>query len=307
MLLVRLAVVGLPWMILASAAKFALAPRPPRPADPMTQTGLPGTRGRKRVYLMRHGEVSYQRPDGRTEFSTEVRLTDEGVEQARLMHGLLSPVPFDLGVHTGLTRTRQTAELVLAGRGVRIDTVSELREMQAGSIEHLTDDRIDAEFTYGMERAAQPGAGFPGGESFADFQARIVPAFEALVRRPDWTTALVVGHGGTNAVILAWVTRGGLAGLSAFEQEHHRRGRGRRGDPAAHAARSQPHALQPRQARALPDRGRADRRRPAHDAAHAGGLTHSEQVKFRSGRRRGGESRGWRSGGARPAAHRASC
>jgi probable phosphoglycerate mutase len=219
MLLVRLAVVGLPWMILASAAKFALAPRPPRPADPMTQTGLPGTRGRKRVYLMRHGEVSYQRPDGRTEFSTEVRLTDEGVEQARLMHGLLSPVPFDLGVHTGLTRTRQTAELVLAGRGVRIDTVSELREMQAGSIEHLTDDRIDAEFTYGMERAAQPGAGFPGGESFADFQARIVPAFEALVRRPDWTTALVVGHGGTNAVILAWVTRGGLAGLSAFEQD----------------------------------------------------------------------------------------
>jgi probable phosphoglycerate mutase len=29
----------------------------------------------------------------------------------------------------------------------------------------------------------------------------------------------VVGHGGTNAVILAWVTRGGLAGLSAFEQD----------------------------------------------------------------------------------------
>ena len=29
----------------------------------------------------------------------------------------------------------------------------------------------------------------------------------------------MVGHGGTNAVILAWVTRGGLAGLSAFEQD----------------------------------------------------------------------------------------
>jgi probable phosphoglycerate mutase len=185
----------------------------------MTRPGLPGTRGRKRVYLMRHGEVSYHRPDGRTEFSTEVTLTPEGEEQARLMHRLLAPAPFDLGVHTGLTRTRQTAELVLSGRNVPLEQVSELREMQAGSIDHLSDERIDAEFTYGMERAAQPGAGFPGGESFADFQARIVPAFEALLLRSDWTTALVVGHGGTNAVILAWVTRGGLAGLSAFEQD----------------------------------------------------------------------------------------
>jgi len=186
---------------------------------PSPRSGLPGTRGRKRVYLMRHGEVSYQRPDGSTQFSTEVELTDEGVEQTRLMREMLAPVPFDLGVHTGLTRTRQTVERVLAGREVRIDTVHDLREIKAGSIEHLTEDRIDAELTYGFERAAQPGAGFPGGETFADFQARVVPAFESLLLRGDWTTALVVAHGGTNAVLLSWVTRGGLAGLAAFEQD----------------------------------------------------------------------------------------
>jgi phosphoserine phosphatase len=185
----------------------------------MTKTGLPGTRGRKRVYLMRHGEVSYRRPDGGTDFSTQVRLTEEGMQQARLMGEFLAQVPLDLGAHTGLVRTRQTVEAVLEGRAVRIEEIPELREMQAGSIAHLSDERIDAEFTYGMERAAEPGAAFPGGESFAAFQARIVPAFEALLRRPDWTTALMVGHGGTNAVILAWVTRGGLAGLSAFEQD----------------------------------------------------------------------------------------
>lgn len=185
----------------------------------MTKTGLPGTRGRKRIYLMRHGEVSYQRPDGTTVFSTQVELTGEGAQQARLMRDFLADVPFDLGVHTGLTRTRQTAELVLERRELRLEVVMELRELQAGSIAHLTDERLDAQFTYGFERAAEPGAGFPGGESFADFQERIVPAFEALLLRPDWTTALVVAHGGTNAVILAWVTRGGLAGLSAFEQD----------------------------------------------------------------------------------------
>jgi len=168
---------------------------------------------------MRHGEVSYRRPDGRTEFSTQVALTDEGVEQARQMRELLAQVPFDLGAHTGLTRTRQTAELVLEGRGVRLEEIEALREIEAGPIEHLSDQRIDAEFTYGLERAAEPGAAFPGGESFAAFRDRIIPAFESFLQRPDWTTALVVGHGGTNAVILAWVTRGGLAGLSAFEQD----------------------------------------------------------------------------------------
>jgi probable phosphoglycerate mutase len=185
----------------------------------MTSSGLPGTRGRKRVYLMRHGDVSYRRSDGRTVFSTQVELTDEGVEQARLMRDILVEVRFDLGVHTGLARTRQTAQLVLEGRDVRLEEVAALREMQAGSIEQLTDARIDAEFTYGLERAAEPGATFLGGETFAAFQGRIVPAFEALLQRPDWTTALVAGHAGTNAVLLAWVTRGGLAGLPAFEQD----------------------------------------------------------------------------------------
>ena len=168
---------------------------------------------------MRHGEVSYRRPDGRTVFSTEVPLTGEGTQQARHMRELLAQVPFDLGVHTGLTRTRQTAELVLEGRDVRLEEIGELREMEASSLDHLSDERLDAEFTYGLERAAEPDAAIPGGQTFAAFQARIVPAFEAFLQRPDWTTALLVGHGGTNAVILAWVTRGGLAGLSAFEQD----------------------------------------------------------------------------------------
>lgn len=185
----------------------------------MMKRGLPGTRGRKRVYLMRHGEVSYRRPDGQTVFSTQVELTEEGVDQAGQMREFLAQVPFDLCAHTGLTRTRQTAELVLAERKVQLEEIHALREIEAGSIGHLSDERIDAEFTYGLERAAAPGAAFPGGESFVHFQERIVPAFEAFLRRPDWTTALLVGHGGTNAVILAWVTRGGLAGLSTFEQD----------------------------------------------------------------------------------------
>ena len=185
----------------------------------MTKPELSGTRGRKRVYLMRHGEVSYRRHDGRTVFSTEVALTEEGVEQARHMRELLAPVPFDLGAHTGLTRTRQTAELVLEGRGVRIEEVAQLREIQAGSIEHLSDERIDARSSL-MAWSALASPVPPSPVARALRRSKTVSSRPSRRSSSGQTgfTALVVGHGGTNAVTLAWVTRGGLAGRSAFEQ-----------------------------------------------------------------------------------------
>ncbi len=178
----------------------------------------PAVRGRKRVYLMRHGEVSYHRPDGSTVFG-DVDLTEEGVTQATLMRDLLAEVPFDLVVHTGKQRTRRTAAIVQGGRALPVREIPELEELKGGSITGLSEERIEAEFVYGLERAALPGAGFPGGESFATFEARVVPAFESLLRSPGWNTLLLVAHGGTNAMLLAWVTRGGLAGAGAFEQD----------------------------------------------------------------------------------------
>jgi Histidine phosphatase superfamily (branch 1) len=72
-----------------------------------------------------------------------VVLTEEGVEQAWLMRELLAQTPFDWGVHTGLTRTRQTAGLVLEGRHVHLEEIAALRKMRVSSIEQLSDERID--------------------------------------------------------------------------------------------------------------------------------------------------------------------
>lgn len=168
---------------------------------------------------MRHGEVNYHRKDGRTEFSNQVELTTEGEEQARHMAQMLADVPFDVAVHTGLPRTRATLELVLAGREVPVVEMPDLKEMQGGKIEGLTAERLEAEFVYGLERAALPGASFAGGETFAAFQHRVVMSLEHLLFNTHWTTMLAVAHGGTNAMILSWITNGGLASLAAFEQD----------------------------------------------------------------------------------------
>jgi probable phosphoglycerate mutase len=184
-----------------------------------TTDALPGTRGRRRVFLMRHGDVSYIRGDGRTTLSDRLGLTPEGQHQARLMRDVLAEVAFELAVHTGVERTIQTLDLVLEGKEVPRQAMPELREIRAGDLESLTPERYEAEFVYGFENAAAPGARFAGGETFVEFRDRTLPAFERLLLQPGWRNLLMVCHGGTNVMIIAWITGGGLAGMGCVDQD----------------------------------------------------------------------------------------
>ena len=76
---------------------------------------LPGTTGRRRIYLMRHGFVDYTSPEVRAARDPSIAyLTDEGREEARAAGIALSDVHLDLAFHTGLRRTEETAEIVLS-------------------------------------------------------------------------------------------------------------------------------------------------------------------------------------------------
>lgn len=181
---------------------------------------LPGTTGRRRIYLLRHGDVDYYQADGRRVDQPDlVPLTEEGRRQAGLMAGLLAEVPFDRALHTGMPRTVETATLVLAGRDVPLAAAGPFREIRLGRVDDLPADRVHAEYVYGIENAAEPGARFARGEAFAEFHARIVDALVALLVTPGWTRLLLVAHGGTNRAILSWASRAGLPGMSVFEQD----------------------------------------------------------------------------------------
>ena len=184
-------------------------------------TSLPGTDDRRRIYLLRHGAVEYLNRDGtRVKDPRGVGLNATGRKQAALMAELLRDVEFDRVVHSDLPRTRETAEIVIGeARAHTLEAAPALREIHIGHIDDVPHGRMEAEFTYAFEAAADPGTSLAGGESFGDFFERVTAAFESLLRRLGWSRLLLVAHGGTNRVILSWMARGGLGSIASFEQD----------------------------------------------------------------------------------------
>ncbi|MDF1721729.1 MAG: histidine phosphatase family protein [Minwuia sp.] len=179
------------------------------------------TANRRRVYLMRHGDVRYYDDAGmRVADPDLVPLTERGLDQARMMGELLADTNFDKAYCTGLLRTRQTAEGALGGRTApELAVAPDLREIKSGATDLMTRAEAVNEFVYSMEHAAKPGARFARGEAYADFYARVTRGIEEVLVQDDWKSMLIVAHGGTNRAILSWLTGGGLATMYAYEQD----------------------------------------------------------------------------------------
>jgi probable phosphoglycerate mutase len=178
---------------------------------------------RRRIYLMRHGSVDYFRADGTPLPPLTVPLNAAGRTQADAAGQLYAAcgVRFDRVVVSGLQRTVETAERVLAAAGQPLPLEHEpgLEEIRGGRLSDIAPEEIEAAFL----GAFQSGPGleqrrFLGGESVGEFLDRTLPAFERIVRRDDWTCLLLVLHGGVNRALLSRALTGERAFFGALEQ-----------------------------------------------------------------------------------------
>lgn len=174
---------------------------------------------RRRLYLFRHGAVKYIQPDGNWVADPDaVSLTDKGRRQAEAMAALFAGIPVDKAVCSGLPRTRQTGQIVLADRDIEIGTEPGLEEIRPMQGEASGGYDIYSDVAFSHWRAVDEGAQFLGGERYADFYARICVAVHDLIAKPDWDNLAVFAHGGTNAAILGWVTGLGLTAFGLLDQ-----------------------------------------------------------------------------------------
>jgi broad specificity phosphatase PhoE len=167
------------------------------------------------ILLARHGETDDNRPPLRFQGQRDTPLNDIGRRQAReLAERLAAGAPIASLWSSDLSRARETAEIVGQRLGLRPRLDGRLREGHRGSWEgRLLEDVARAEpEPYAAWRRAGAAFRFPGGESLAEQQARVLAAL-ADVQVSGELPALVVCHGGSIRVTLC---RDDPRGLDAF-------------------------------------------------------------------------------------------
>jgi probable phosphoglycerate mutase len=188
-------------------------------------TALPGTKARRRIYLMRHGHVDYlAKHVVATGGINVVPLTNRGRLQAEAAGLALRHVRFDRAVCSGYPRTHQTASHVLAAqeKPLVLEIDEGLVERVNGKLppvksrEELIEMMRGAFTEGGVTQHAERGE---GAEPAGDAQARAVKSIRRLLREPGWHTMLVVAHEGINRLLLSWACGAGVNATGAFEQD----------------------------------------------------------------------------------------
>ena len=184
---------------------------------------LAGTTGRRRIYLMRHGNVDYLSPEVvRSRSTRDVVLSPRGRQEASAAGRAFAQVPFDRAICSGYPRTRETAEIVLSciEAAPPLETEPDLVEIDGAHMPVKSRKELIATMTFYFAKAGEAGATMmEGGEAFAVAQARGVGAIRKILGEPDWKQILVVAHEGINRLLLSWAAGAGLAATSAFEQD----------------------------------------------------------------------------------------
>ena len=175
---------------------------------------------RRRLYLMRHGSVDYFLDDGTPVPPDTVPLNATGRAQADAAGALFaaSGVTFDRVLVSGLPRTVETAQRVLASAGscTTIEVDAALQEIRPGRLSDIPKEAVRQAFVGAFESggtldAIEPHR-FLGGESVGELLDRCLPAWTQFMARDHWDCALLVLHGGVNRALLS----SALAGTRAF-------------------------------------------------------------------------------------------
>jgi len=177
---------------------------------------------RRRIFLMRHGSVTYFDAAGKPVLPEQVPLNDEGRAQADAAGAAFAAagVRFDRVIVSGLPRTVETAARVLAVTGQQIapEVWPELHEIKGGRLSTIPSADLKRAFTGVFEGLVNPEQRFLGGESVGEMMDRVHPAIGKLRDDQDWDTVLLVLHGGVNCAILSLALTGQRLFLGGLAQ-----------------------------------------------------------------------------------------
>jgi broad specificity phosphatase PhoE len=153
---------------------------------------------KKRIILARHGETTGNR-DGMVIGRVDFPLTPEGKLMAEQIGLLIRREPVAAVFTSPLGRAVASAEIYARGTGLTIHVRSALAELACGR----WDGMPRSQYLHGRGLIRENWFDAPpGGESYADAEARVQGFIGELSSEVDAECVLVVGHAGINRVFL---------------------------------------------------------------------------------------------------------
>lgn len=175
-----------------------------------------------RIYLLRHGETVNTKGEFRYNGHYDVDVTEEGQKQLSLQGQKLKSCPIAKIYSSGLLRSLKGASAIASATGVDVHHDERFKEIAAGRWEGLTMKEVLDKFPDEFEVRFQDIVNYrilDGGENLIDVRNRAISAISEIVERHKGEEVAIVGHGGTNRIILCEATGLDLKNLLRLEQD----------------------------------------------------------------------------------------
>lgn len=158
---------------------------------------------KKEIFLFRHGDVE-DKYKKRFRGALDVNLSPWGEQMSQANADFLLKKPVDLVITSGLKRTDFVGKLV-AAKGLRHEVEPRFAEARFGQWEGKSWDEVTALFPEAAKTYKQDflNMQFPGGESVAQLQARLLAAWNEVLKRPESRIA-IIGHSTGNGCLMSY-------------------------------------------------------------------------------------------------------
>lgn len=160
------------------------------------------------LYIMRHGQTDWnerRKLQGRT----DIPLNEEGRRMAERAGEEYRDIPLDLCFTSPLIRARETAEIVLRGRGIPLIPDERLMEMGFGEYEGIESsfDIPDCPINVLFQKPEAYTHSVGGSETFEELFARTGAFLREKVDplMEQGKNVLIVGHGAMNLSIISQI------------------------------------------------------------------------------------------------------
>lgn len=144
------------------------------------------------IYFVRHGQTDWNK-QGLLQGQSDIPLNEEGIAQAKQVGEWLKEIPIDKVYCSPLKRTRETANWIIADRGLVVSEDERLLERHFGELEGSHKSEWDFQSFWVLDTQAKYGM-----ESVEDLFERVYRFLDMIQEEAIDHNILLVAHGGVS-------------------------------------------------------------------------------------------------------------